>query len=152
MGNFLVLNALRRETGAKTPIKLGEWVLAAPDIDVDQFLQFVPTVQPFVGHMTLYASAQDNALLASMAARGNKPRAGFMPDGKPVILAGVDSIDVSALGGELFGLNHDVFANNRSLIDDIGLVLDGRLPGQRLRQIRPVPDTPPPPHYWRFVP
>jgi hypothetical protein len=75
-----------------------------------------------------------------------------VPDGKPVILAGVDSIDVSALGGELFGLNHDVFASKRALIDDIGLVLDGHLPGQRLRQIRPVPDTPPPPQYWRFVP
>jgi esterase/lipase superfamily enzyme len=61
MGNFLVLNALRRETGAKPPIKIGEWVLAAPDIDVDQFRQFVPTVLPFVGHMTLYASAGQRA-------------------------------------------------------------------------------------------
>jgi esterase/lipase superfamily enzyme len=70
MGNFLVLNALRRESSSTQPIKLGEWILAAPDIDVDQFLQFVPTVQPYVTHMTLYASAMDNALLASMAARG----------------------------------------------------------------------------------
>jgi esterase/lipase superfamily enzyme len=152
MGNFLVLNALRRENSWKQPIRLGEWILAAPDIDVDQFLQFVPTVQPYVAHMTLYASAMDNALLASMAARGGKPRAGFVPDGKPILMRGIDSIDVSALGGEIFGLNHDVFASNRSLIDDIGLVLDGRAPDQRLRELRPVPINPPPPKYWQFAP
>jgi esterase/lipase superfamily enzyme len=152
MGNFLVLNALRRESALKEPIKIGEWILAAPDIDVEMFSQFFPTVQPYVGHTTIYASAMDNALLASMAARGGKPRVGFVPNGEPILMAGIDSIDVSALGGELFGLNHDVFASNRSLIDDIGLILDGRLPDQRLRELRPVPGNPPPPRYWRFAP
>jgi esterase/lipase superfamily enzyme len=102
--------------------------------------------------MTLYASAMDNALLASMAASGGSSRAGFVSDGKPLLMGGVDSIDVSALGGELFGLNHDVFASNRALIDDIGLILEGRTPDKRLREIRPVPETPPPPEYWRFAP
>jgi esterase/lipase superfamily enzyme len=152
MGNFLVLNSLRSERAANQPVKVGQWILAAPDIEVSQFQQFVPTVQPYVTHMTLYASAMDNALLASMAASGGFSRAGFVPAGKPLVMSGVDSIDVSALGGELFGLNHDVFASNRALIDDIGLVLEGRPPDKRLREIRPVPETPPPPEYWRFVP
>jgi esterase/lipase superfamily enzyme len=152
MGNFLVINALRRETGASAPIEIAEWIMAAPDIDLDQFWEFAPTVRSYVERITLYASALDNALLASMAARANKPRAGFVLNGMPLVVRPemIDTIDVTALGGELFGLNHDVFASNRSLIDEIGLVLDGRSPDQRLRQIRPVPQNPPPPQYWRF--
>jgi pimeloyl-ACP methyl ester carboxylesterase len=32
MGNFLVLNSLRDERAAKQPVKVGQWILAAPDL------------------------------------------------------------------------------------------------------------------------
>jgi esterase/lipase superfamily enzyme len=92
-----------------------------PDIDIDQFSEFLPTVHPYVTHMTLYASSQDNALLASMSASEGKQRAGFVLNGEPVVASGVDSVHISALGRD-FRPNHDVFATNRSLIDDIRLV------------------------------
>ncbi|MET4072645.1 esterase/lipase superfamily enzyme [Bradyrhizobium sp. S3.2.6] len=149
MGNFLVLNALRRiqtDNG-----KFGEWILAAPDVDQRQFKQFVPGVQGFVSGMTLYASSADRVLRESMRVARGTPRAGYV-DGKPLVLPGIDTIDVTSMGDELLGLNHDTFASNRSLIDDIGLLLDGvRPPNRRLRQIRPVPEDPPT-EYWKFVP
>ncbi len=103
--------------------------------------------------MTLYASANDKALVAPRTAAG-KPRAGDVFGGGPILLLSIESIDVSAIGDEMFGLNHNVFADNRSLIDDIGrLVLNGtRPPDQRSPQIRCVPEGIPPPHYWRYVP
>ena len=86
-----------------------------------------------------------------MSVARNMPRAGYV-DKTPIMLPGVDSIDVTRMGDELLGLNHDTFASNRSLIDDIGLVLDGvRPPNKRLRQIRPVPIDPPT-KYWEFAP
>jgi hypothetical protein len=83
-----------------------------------------------------------------------KPRAGDVFNGSPILLPRIESIDVSAIGDEMFGLNHNVFADNRSLIDDIGrLVLSGtRPPDQRSPQIRCVPEGNIPPDYWRYVP
>ncbi|KGJ63581.1 esterase/lipase superfamily enzyme [Bradyrhizobium huanghuaihaiense] len=152
MGNYLVLNALRGQASSQDSKKFGEWILAAPDVDKDQFMRFVPGVQGLLTGVTLYASASDKTLLASMKAARNVPRAGYVY-GKPLTLPGIDSIDVTRMGDELFGLNHDTFATNRSLIDDMGLLLDGvRPPNKRLRQIIPVPANPPPPKYWEFAP
>jgi hypothetical protein len=75
-----------------------------------------------------------------------------VPREGPIVLAGIDTIDVTAIGDELFGLNHDVFATKRSLVNDIRLLLRGlRPPNDRLSEIRPVPESPPPPHFWRFA-
>jgi hypothetical protein len=54
-------------------------------------------------------------------------------------------LDVSAIGDEMFGLNHNVFAGNRSLIDDIArLVLTGtRRPINGLLRSRRVPGAVP---------
>jgi hypothetical protein len=50
------------------------------------------------------------------------------PEG-PVIAKGLDTIDVSSIGDELFGLNHDVFATKLPLIDEIGrVILSGTRP------------------------
>ena len=123
MGNFLVLNALRREpqqTGS-----LAELILAAPDVDRDFFKQVLPEVRHMFAGATLYASSADKALVGSRELARGIPRAGDVPADGPVLLDGVDTIDVTAIGDELLGVNHDVFATNRSLIDDIGLLLDG---------------------------
>jgi esterase/lipase superfamily enzyme len=151
MGNFVVLNALEGETRTSSPVQLAELVMAAPDVDRDDFTQVAPKVRAIVAGMTLYASSADKALKASKEARG-VPRAGDVPREGPIVLAGIDTIDVTAIGDELFGLNHDVFATKRSLVNDIRLLLRGlRPPNDRLSEIRPVPESPPPPHFWRFA-
>jgi hypothetical protein len=101
--------------------------------------------------LTLYASSQDKTLLASRKINAS-PRAGDVFHDGPIVLPGLDSIDVSALGAELFGLNHSVFATDRSLIDDIGRIFgNGQRPvNDRSPQIRGVPPNSDPPRYWQY--
>jgi esterase/lipase superfamily enzyme len=141
MGNFIVLDALNELVKVGPVLGLSEIVMAAPDVDIDLYKTLVKNVRPRVRGMTLYASANDKALVVSRSAAG-KPRAGDVFNGGPILIPNIESIDVSAIGDEMFGLNHNVFASNRSLIDDIGrLVLSGvRPPDQRSPQIRCVPE------------
>jgi hypothetical protein len=79
------------------------------------------------------------------------PRAGDAPAAGPIVGPDIETIDVSAFGSELFGMNRDTFASNRSLIDDIGHVLRGEHPPNlRTPQIRGVPADLVPPRYWRY--
>jgi len=148
----MLLNALKLEAQKTGPL-LAELILAAPDVDRDLFIQYAPDVREIVAGMTLYASSADRALLASKEVARGFPRAGDVPAEGPLVLPRMDTIDVTAIGNEIFGLNHDVFATKRALINDMGGLLEGRRPpNTRLREIWPVPDSPPPPRYWRFVP
>ena len=149
MGNFLVLDALANLVGTSDPLRIAELIMAAPDIDRDQFLQNVPFVQKIVKGMTLYASSNDRALVLSRGLAGGIPRAGDVGASGPILLPGLESIDMSAMGDEMFGLNHNTFAANRSLIDDLFILLTKGERAPRLRQIRGVPETGP--KYWRFA-
>jgi esterase/lipase superfamily enzyme len=151
MGNFLVLDALNQVMTSGSPLPLSEIVMAAPDVDIDLFESLAKNLRPFAKGMTLYASSKDKALVASRLV-AKKERAGDVFAGGPVIVPGIESIDVSALGNELFGLNHNTFAANRSLVDDIGrLILTGhRPPNIRSPQIRGVPEGGAP-IYWQYA-
>jgi len=101
--------------------------------------------------MTLYASENDRAMVVSRKVNG-KPRAGDVFPTGPIVTKNIDSIDVSVLGDEIFGLNHSTFASNRSLIDDIGRLIGTgqRPPNVRSNQIRAVPEPPSSARYWRY--
>ncbi|WP_315769228.1 MULTISPECIES: alpha/beta hydrolase [unclassified Bradyrhizobium] len=152
MGNFVVLDALNDLAKAGSLPNLAEIVMAAPDVDVDLYKILATNIRPLTRGMTLYASSNDKALVVSRKAAG-KPRAGDVFSGSPILLPNIESIDVSAIGDEMFGLNHNVFADNRSLIDDIGRLLfrGERPPDQRSPQIRCVPEGAIPPDFWRYV-
>jgi hypothetical protein len=66
----------------------------------------------------------------------------------------MDSIDVSALGEELFGLSHSTFAERRELIQDIRALLEtgGRAPRAWADRLSPVSASPPPLQFWRYAP
>jgi esterase/lipase superfamily enzyme len=151
MGNQIVVNALANPGIALKP--LGEVVLAAPDVDRDVFRSLAARVAAAARGVTLYASSVDRALAASREL-ANFPRAGDVlpaPDG-PVVVPGMQTIDVTAVGNELFGLNHNTFAAQRALIDDIGrLLLRGeRPPSLRSPVIRAFPEGQDPPLYWMY--
>jgi esterase/lipase superfamily enzyme len=151
MGNLVVLEALSRAARENSSLSLSEIVMAAPDVDRDGFPDLVSRVQQITHGMTLYASSKDRAMLAAREF-ARAPRAGDVPGNGPLVVHGIDTIDVSAIGNELFGLNHDTFATNRSLIDDIGHVLKGqRPPNERSSQIRGEPEGLIPPRYWRYA-
>jgi esterase/lipase superfamily enzyme len=152
MGNLVMLDALNELAKTSSMPNLSEIVMAAPDLDIDHFKSLTKNIRSFAKGMTLYASAKDKALETSRRIAMN-PRAGDVFSNGPVVIEKIESIDVSAIGDEMFGLNHNVFATNRSLIDDIGrLILHGvRPPHQRSPQIRCVPEGVEPPRYWRFA-
>ena len=127
--------------------------MAAPDIDADQYRQDIPKISNSVPALTLYASANDEAIVLSHKLAGGL-RAGDIEDGRPILVGGVEAIDVTAIGSHTLGLeDHGMFATTRPLIDDIKLVLQGiRPPDRRLAEIRGVPQGVAHPSYWRFVP
>jgi esterase/lipase superfamily enzyme len=152
MGNLIALDALANYAHTSNPIQIARLIMAAPDVDRDQFEALAPMAKTIVGDMTLYASEADRTLALSRRLAGDVPRAGDVPVDGPVILPHVETIDVTAVGDDIFGLNHDVFAGSRDVLEDISVLLRSNLPPPRLAQIRPVPNPPQAPRYWRFVP
>lgn len=128
MGNLIVLDELASYAQTSNPIKITHLMMAAPDVDRDQFISLAPIAKKIVGGITLYASSADRALMLSKGLAGGIPRAGDVPAGGPIILPGVETIDVTAVGDSLFGLNHDTFAGSRDVIEDISAVLLDRPP------------------------
>jgi esterase/lipase superfamily enzyme len=150
MGNLIVLDALAGEERTQDPIRISELVLAAPDVDRDYFLQVAPKVRKITTGMTLYCSAADKAMIASRNL-ASAPRAGDVPIGGPIILPNIDTIDVTALGQEFLGLNHDVFAADRSVMNDIKSIITlGIRPPNARGEARGVPEGSDHPQYWRY--
>lgn len=119
MGNLVVIDALANASDSIDPDRVAQPIMAAPDVDSDYFKIMAPKLAKISDGMTLYACATDRALMLSKQVAGGVPRAGDVPSTGPTVLNGLDTIDVSALGQDWFGLNHDVFASNRAVIDDI---------------------------------
>ncbi len=151
MGNFLVLDALSTHAPPQ-PLGIEELVMAAPDIDVDQYKLVAPMVRKLTKGMTLYASSVDKALAISRTLAGKIPRAGDVFDGKPVLVGKVDTIDASAIGAEIMGLNHSHYATDRSILNDVKrLLADGkRPPPERGVGLDAVPNDLSP-AWWRFA-
>jgi esterase/lipase superfamily enzyme len=150
MGNQIALNALANPGTDVQQKSFGQLLFAAPDVDRDIFKVLEPMIVGFHG-VTLYASSADKAMMISRRF-SQAPRAGEilpLPDG-PVVLPNMDTIDATAVGDDLLGLNHNAFAL-RSAIDDIGrLIRTGeRPPNLRSPQIRGVP-TGQDPQYWQY--
>lgn len=154
MGNFVVLDALANHSHTSEPLRVQELLMAAPDVDCDHYLKIAPHVRTIVDGMTLYASSKDRALLLSKRVAGSIERAGDVPAGGPIVVAGVDTIDVTEVGAELLGLGHGSYANRRPVLNDIGLLVSKSLrpPTERLREIRGMPQGAFPAQWWRFVP
>src|SRR5262249_61956997 len=71
----------------------------------------------------LYAPANDRAMQAARRVAGGIPRAGDVPVDGPVILAGIDTIDVTQTSLDYLALNHSIYAEKSALINDISLLL-----------------------------
>jgi esterase/lipase superfamily enzyme len=151
MGNQVVLEALAHAIGGPLSRPIGELITAAPDVDRDHYSGIAARVRAVSRGMTLYASSADKALITSRELAGIARAGDVGPDG-PVVVDGIEAIDVTAIGTDMFSLNHSEFAHNRSLIDDIGrlLISGSRPPHRRSTQIRPVPEGSQQPVYWYY--
>jgi esterase/lipase superfamily enzyme len=149
MGNQIVVQGLGdAQLNQKA---LGQLVLAAPDVDVDVFKQYEPNIRGF-RTITLYASAADKALEVSHTL-SQAPRAGDafkQTPPFPLVLPGMDTIDVTALGNTWFGLDHDTFASSPTAMGDVMRLLQT---GKRPPNLRTpnIQQTKGQPAYWKFV-
>lgn len=140
MGNA-ALAELLTQRGTKLSRRgqaIDQLILAAPDLDAGEFGNIAEFFTETAKGVTLYACETDRALLASQKLRSDYIRLGDVGPGGPMVVKDVDTIDVSAVGTELFSLNHNVYAKNRGVLDDIGaLFLSGvRPPGKRMPTLR----------------
>lgn len=131
MGNkplLRVLQTLPVSGEVASDFTLNQVVLAAPDVDRDTFANIALDVLPIARGVTLYASETDVAMKASRNYAGGV-RAGDIPSEGPLLVAGMDTIDVSAASTDFFALNHSTYAERSELLADIGrLMLAGVRP------------------------
>jgi len=153
MGNEILVNALRQIALSKAPVAISELVMAAPDVDKNVYLSKADQIRSVTKNITLYASAADKALLAS----GEKTfgsRTGYVGTNGPNIFPGIETIDVTAVGDDMFGLNHSTFSTSRAVLDDVGRLLRSLAhlsPDMRTPTLRLMPDKA---HvqYWLYPP
>lgn len=145
MGNRALSAFLREVHGGRAKPRISNVILAAPDIDAEVFeKQIAPIIAASARRVTLYASSDDRALLASSKIHSYR-RAGESGD-SIVVIAGVETIDASGVDTDLLG--HGYFAQNKAVLDDLFMLLKHDLPARsrNLRE-RKKGETP----FWAFL-
>lgn len=150
MGNLPLLRTLR-DMAPSLPegVKFDQIVLAAPDVDRNVFEQLAHDLAKIGNGVTLYASSNDRAMEAARKVAG-VARAGDVPPEGPVIIPGIDTIDITAVSTDAMALNHSTYAERSALINDIGLILRTRErpPEKRIPILEKV--TIDRGQYWRY--
>lgn len=153
MGNQLLLRVLENVKPTLPPdVKISQVILAAPDVDRDKFDNLARFIQGIASGVTLYAASNDYALGWAKRFHGGVPRAGDVPTTGPVIISGMDTIDVTAASTDALGLNHSGYAENNNLLKDIGAIIQTGVRPPDVRQpslIAKVPGQQG--DYWKFL-
>ena len=123
MGNQALLNVLREMNSPPPGALISQLILAAPDVDTDNFANLASKIGGLSLGITLYASSNDRALIASRNFWGHS-RAGDVPAAGPVVLPSIETIDVTAASTDIFALNHSGYAQNNVLLTDMGKLIE----------------------------
>ncbi len=150
MGNQPAMQVLKDLRSARpNGVVFNQIILAAPDVDRDAFENIATEIQGLAKNITLYAAENDTALQASRRFNGGIARAGDVPATGPLIINGVDTLDVTSVSTESLSLNHSGYAENNRLLDDIAkLVQTGAAPSIRMPSLEVIPLGSG--KYWRF--
>lgn len=125
MGNLAVLDALYHFAGRASHPHFGEIILAAPDVDRETYREIALKVFHTVGHITVYGSANDQAIRLSRALH-LCPRAGDGGKEIPVVpVYRIDAIDASAVPADLMGHG---YLETTDILDDIHEVIEHHYP------------------------
>jgi esterase/lipase superfamily enzyme len=127
-------------------------VLAAPDVDADVFRRDIaPSMLGRAGgpRVTLYASSNDKALMASRDLHGGYRRLGESGENL-VLMPDLDTVDASDVRTEFLG--HSYFGDSGTVLSDLVYLIHERLrPQERERfSLDPVKNLAI--VYWRFKP
>ena len=151
MGNQLLLPVLRDLKRAAPPsVAISQVILAAPDVDRDGFENIARELVGVSRGVTMLAAGNDRALGISRRFWGGVPRAGDVPANGPIVIEGVDTIDVTAISTLLFSLNHSGYAERSALLQDIQLLIQTgeRPPDKRVPILERVKTAKG--DYWRY--
>jgi esterase/lipase superfamily enzyme len=124
MGSWLTMEALRQDAIAGRPDlngKLGEVMLAAPDIDLSVFRQQIAKIDP--SHVSVLVSANDRALSISRRLAGDRPRVGALNPRNEADKAILDKLGVNVydLSNESTGfVGHGTYAAAPDVVRRIG--------------------------------
>ena len=139
MGTRLVVDAFFPPSGRGALHDLdnvGQIVLASPDIDASILRSRAEAIRQSPRTVTLYANGRDDALQWSKTAAAGYVRAGDVVDGKPLVIEGIDTIDLTPMSDATWvfiGANHNEYAERAHILQDIALLIkDGvRPPAKR---------------------
>jgi esterase/lipase superfamily enzyme len=166
MGTWPLLDVLREisedDLRANKGQRFQEVVLAAPDMDRENFAAMASQICPAgpqsasrcaggaARGMTVYATSNDRALLASVKLAGID-RAGLFDEKRPFLMRGIDTIDVSNADTSWFSYNHSQPLEREQLLADIALLMKhgSRPPDQRYKLFERR-DTADGGAYWRY--
>jgi esterase/lipase superfamily enzyme len=146
MGNRLV-TALLEGSGSSgaTAVRLDHVVMAAADVPTPDFAARLGKIPSSAGHILIYASKRDQALLLSSVLHTG-PRLGYFEQ-SPFVAAGIDTVDASSVDTSILG--HGYFDEEQSVLADMQRALAGRVPPRdHLRRIAIDAQY----AYWRIVP
>jgi esterase/lipase superfamily enzyme len=148
MGNRALTQALREielEQKVDRP-KFQEVVLTAPDVDADVFRRdLAPAIVKIADHVTLYASSNDKALIASREIHGYL-RAG--ESGKAmVVVPGIDTVDVSEVDTSLIG--HSYYGSSTTVLADLFELMQSSKPPDQRKWLRSMKLGAL--KYWKFL-
>lgn len=125
MGNRAMTQALERLALRGEAPRFGQVILAAPDVDTSEFrTRYAPALLQVAERVTLYASSNDRALLASTRVHGHT-RAGLSGD-HLFVIPGLETVDVSPIDTSLIG--HSYYGDNPMMIRDLVAVIHRGLP------------------------
>jgi esterase/lipase superfamily enzyme len=152
MGNQIVTNALVQAKLSNFELGISELVMAAPDVDKDTFFKVANDIKSVAQNVTMYASAADKALLASEK-KSWASRMGYVGASGPHLIDWIETIDVTAVGEDMFGLNHSKFSENRAVLEDLARIISSlkhAKPNERNGTLRAEPNKENV-KYWRYA-
>jgi esterase/lipase superfamily enzyme len=121
MGNRGLLHALHKVLPQLRRImpqmRLGQIILAAPDVDVDVFREHTENIAEFCSRATLYASEKDKAVGLSRWLH-TYDRAGFIPP--TTVVDRVDTVVVTQIDLSMIG--HGYYAEAAPVLDNVRIV------------------------------
>jgi esterase/lipase superfamily enzyme len=134
MGAWLAMESLRQSAIAGNRDlggRLGEIMLASPDIDMDVFAKQMKRIAP--ADVTVFATANDRALSLSSVIASARQRVGAIDPSKPEDRAALENLgakvyDLSAFSDGFLG--HGLYADAPDVIRSIGAQLGAPRAGE----------------------
>lgn len=131
MGSRVLSNALKELAHDKPDVKYNQIVLAAPDIDASTFKEHIaPKIIGSGDQLSIYASSQDEALIAARRVQGGYDRLGEGGDHLTTFPdLPIDVIDATAITESMLG--HSYYGDSVYFLRELRKVFDGVAPLER---------------------